>query len=781
MAQKALSQETTGASALDLHLSRPGRDEAEDLARLASLLAPRAKAALSLDSSDPSVLAKALPYLGGRAILNSASLEDAEKARAVFSLAAEFGAAVICLALDEAGPAKTIKDKVRVCRNLYDMATGEFDLSPEDLFFDPLTFTIAAGGDAATTIAAIGEVKKACPGSFAILGVGNISYGLPRKIRSAVTSLFLQAAKSAGLDAAILDTGGIPSPKVIAPALRVAALCALGLSDLGPGTAGGASEAASVNAVSGEVEDRLGPLLEYAASLDAAASGVGTGLSSSTSAGADKKPKNAAGGATEASATGAPTSPEASLAAALSRGDQKASEKSALALLEAKGHEALMGEVTAAMAESGRLWAEGKISLPLVLRSAEAARKALAPLADLKTEVSKGKIVMATVKGDLHDIGKNIVAAILACSGWEIVDLGTDVPTQKIIEASRQNDVVAVGLSGLLTRSLGEMKKTCAALHEDASDRLVLCGGAAVDPRYVEKELEPQHPGLVLTCKDAFEASRVLETFSRGAKNLAPKPAGREPEKKSPKGSAIIPSQSQAYHPAATGAQKPLQFDFGPLAEALNAKWLFHSLWAYRSEEIDKAKEELRRLLTEIEPILKPSLVYGHFPCRRLSGEKDRLLLGEPGNGLELVFPREEGGFKRSLADYFHPEGDMMPIFAVTIGKEVSDRAARLKEEGKYEEYWKLHGLGSALAEAAARLAHEKIEEEIRAAGGPVRARRYSFGFPACPGTEYQRAVLDLLGADRINLDVTSGHQLVPEHSITAFMVPREDAAYFDA
>jgi 5-methyltetrahydrofolate--homocysteine methyltransferase len=753
MADKALLQEKTGAAAIDIHLSRAGRDEASDLERLVRLLSSRSNAALSLDSSDPAVLARALPYVGGRPLLNSTSLEDIDKARRVFELAFEFGAAVVCLALDGAGPAASVQDKVGICRKLYDMATREYGLSPDSLLFDPLTFTIAAGGDPATTIQAIGAVKTACPGSLSVLGVGNISYGLPRQVRSAVTAIFLEKAMQAGLDAAILDTGGVPDLGTIDPDLKRAALQALRFE--------------KTDQAPEDAADALEGLLEWAAAHS-------------------KSPPVPAPPTRQHTDEGGPGSVGTALAAALARGDARSAEKEALLFLETEEPATLMALVTESMAESGRLWNEGILSLPLVLRSAEAAKRALAPLADSDKKEAKGTIIMATVKGDLHDIGKNIVAAILACSGWNIVDLGTDVPTSQIVEAARQKSVVAVGLSGLLTRSLAEMKKTCTALNQEGIACLVLCGGAAVDPRYVERELEPQHPGLVKTCKDAFEAARVLaelvlkenKSEAKGKTPAHPAPPFLS-EQAAPKGSAISPPSKQAYRPLLTGAQAPRSLEFSRLVKALNERWLFSTLWAYRGEELASSKGELRRLLAEVEPILCPAMVYGHFPCRRLS--PDLLLIGEPNKSTELLFPRETGGHRRSLSDYFCAEGDMMPIFAVTIGRELSDQAIRLKEEGRYEEYWKLHGLGSALAEAAARLAHERIEDEIRAGGGPGKARRYSFGFPACPGTEYQRVILDLLGAERINLDVTAGHQLVPEHSITAFLVPREDAVYFDA
>ena len=768
MADKALAQEGSGASAIDLHLSLAGRDETADLVRLVALLAPRTQAALCLDSGDPEVLARALPLVGGRPLLNSTSLEDPARARRLFALAAEFGAAVVCLAMDSAGPARTVAEKVRICRELYDMATIEFGLSPQALLFDPLTFTIAAGGDPKATLEAISAIKAACPGALTVLGVGNVSYGLPKSTRAAVTSLFLEAAVAAGLDAAIMDTGGIPSPESIDPELRRAAAIALGL-----GGGGSGSDIASGAAAPGDAApaDPLEALLAWAADKGKAGSGA------SPKPAVDAEPEN-------------PTDPASALTAALSRGDSARAEIEGKRLAEAEGADRLTSLVTASMAESGRLWNEGLLSLPLVLRSAEAAKRALAPLATSASGKAKGSIVMATVKGDLHDIGKNIVAAILACSGWRVVDLGTDVPAASIVEAARSNEAAAVGLSGLLTRSLNEMKGICETLHASGSKSLVLCGGAAVEPSFVSREVEPKHPGLVRACADAFEAAVVLDEFMArrgdGDQGEVPAPAPKAPPKAGFRGSPIQPKTSPAFEPPYWGASEPLDIPFGELLPLLERKVLYSSRWGYRREEGEAAERELARLLPEAEKLAEPKAIYGYFRCARV-GETELAVQSPDGRvSLDLPFPVETGGHRRTLAAYFSPGGDAIAFFAVTAGRGIAEAARALKDQGKLEAYWHLHGLGSSLAEAAAQWAHDQIARDLAAAGAPARGRlkagrRYSFGFPACPGTEYQAPLLRLLGASRIGLAATPGHQLDPEHSVTAFVIARPDAVYFDA
>ncbi len=752
MADKALMQEGSGASAIDIHVSRPGRDESADLEKLAALLSQRAQAALCLDSSSPDALARALALIGGRPLINSTSLEDPEKTRKVFALASEFGAAVVCLAMDACGPARDIADKVKICRSLYEIATREFRLSPMDLLFDPLTFTVAAGGDVASTIDSIEAIKKACPGSLTVLGVGNVSYGLPKIVRPAVTSLFTQAAVKAGLDSAIIDTTGIPKPESLDPVLGAAALRALGLGQ------------------TREESDSLDELLAWAAEH-----------------GQDKR--SAAAPTDPTPASGLPADTSSLLSAALMRGDSAESEIAGKLLLQEGGPNLLSSVVTAAMTESGRLWNDGLLSLPLVLRTAEAARRALSSLAASTGSAAKDVVIMATVKGDLHDIGKNIVSAILACSGRRIVDLGTNVQAAAIIDAAREHGAVAIGLSGLLTRSLAEMKGICETLHSLNMNIPVLCGGAAIEPAFVAREMEPMHPGLVRACADAFEATTVLDEYAQARSTISSvtskSPSRAAPDTQKSAGSPIIPRQEPAFEAPFLGTSPPIDIPFQELLGYLDKKTLFSSRWGYRQKDFPLAKKALEEVLHEAKSLASIRAVYGYFNCRRAEG--NTLVIDIPArNGqdsikktFDLPFPAEADGHKRSISTYFSTERDAVAFFCVTVGPGIAEAARDLKRQDRLEDYWRLHGLGSALAEAGAALIHDRIAEELAMAGVKTRGRRYSFGFPACPGVEYQGALLELLEASRIGLSVTSGHQLNPEHSVTAFIVARPDAIYF--
>ncbi len=780
-ADLALAQEESGAHALDLHLARPGRDEAADLSVLAGRLAGTARAALSLDSPDPEVLAAALPRVGGRPLLNSANLEDEDKARRVFRLARRFGAAVVCLALDGGGPAREVTEKVRVCRTLYDLALEE-GLSPEDLYFDCLTFSLASEtggfeGAASRTLEAIPRVRAACPGSSTILGVGNVSFGLPRPLRPPVTSVFLAAARSAGLDAAILDPG-LPEPGAVDPGIRAAVELLLSGQHVGPEAraaaldsllvrAPGSAEAAPPEASGSTPQDRLRAAVlrgEAGAAVRAAREAADTSQDPEGAGAPDKRPADA----------GPPgAAPVTSL-------------------------------VADAMSEVGARFAAGDLPLPRVLRSAEAAQAVLGELADREGTAgpARGTVVMATVKGDLHDIGKNLTALILAGSGYRVVDLGVDVGTGRLLESVRAEKADALGLSGLLTRSLEEMRKAARALEEEGLDTLLLLGGAAVDRRYVEAELSPLRPGRVRACADAFEALEILAadrspaggpaavTGSEDSPFLRP-PADPGPTRNrtaAPAGRAVPAGAGAPIpgpRPAAAGAPpfrgSRIADELAPeeLLSALDRKTLLQVRWGYGRNRTEEARDAFDRVVEFVKSrgLIRAAGAYGYFSCVHRG---DGLLSVEDGRGgrREFPFPVYPEGKIRTVASYFDDPGSVFPAFAVTAGPEFSRAAAELRASGAQEEYFHLHGLAAALAEAAAEILHARIGRELETAGAGTRGRRYSFGFPGCPGLESQGDLLDILGADRIGLGITEGHQLTPEFSVTAFVVPRPDAEY---
>jgi len=356
------------------------------------------------------------------------------------------------------------------------------------------------------------------------------------------------------------------------------------------------------------------------------------------------------------------------------------------------------------------------------------------------------------------------------------------VSAAAITDAAARHGAVAIGLSGLLTRSLTEMKSICEALEASGSKSLVLCGGAAVEPSFVAREVEPKHPGLVRACKDAFDAATVLEAFMDSeSSGLTKEPSraniGRPDARRS---RPIEPKTNPAFEPPFIGPSEALSIPFAELVALMERKVLYSSRWGYRRDEYDEAERELEGLLPEAERLAAPMAVYGYFPCKRAGETILTVQSADRQKVLELPFPAEKEGAHRTIAAYFSPEKDAIAFFAVTAGQGIARAARTLKDEGKLEAYWRLHGLGSALAEAAAEWAHDRIAADLAAAGAQTRGRRYSFGFPACPGTEFQDPLLELLAASRIGISATPGHQLDPEHSVTAFVVARPDAIYFE-
>lgn len=803
----ALAQEEAGAHALDLHLARPGRDEAADLGALAGRLIGSARAALSLDSADPEVLASVLPLVGGRPLLNSANLEDEAKARRVFRLARRFGAAVVCLALDGRGPARSVPDKVEVCRALYASALSE-GLNPEDLYFDCLTFSLASEtggfeGAAARTLEAIPRVKEACPGSSTILGVGNVSFGLPRSLRPAVTAVFLEAARAAGLDAAILDPG-LPDPKTVDPAVRSA------VETLIRDAADAETRAAALDALLARAP---GPAEPAPAETPGSAPSdrLRASILRGEAAAAVRAAREAAGLPPAGPETGEPGSRGSASGGSPREPSGPPGETTAVTAL-----------VASAMSEVGTRFSSGDLPLPRVLRSAEAAQAALGALAS-GAAVSgplRGTVVMATVKGDLHDIGKNLTGLILEGSGYRVVDLGTDVGTERLLDAARAEGAVALGLSGLLTRSLEEMRKTARALGESGPDVLLLLGGAAVDRRFVEAEVEPLLPGRVRACADAFEALRALSAGPRPespSPSAAPEgrsaparygfsaadPAGRAARAEEaaplpgarpsagPAGAAPSPGRTPrpGDSPApASGPGRRFPFPGSRVAEDLSTEDLFEALdrrtllqvrWGFGRRRNEEAEEAFARIsgLVRSRGLCRAAGVYGYFPCEHRGGGL-LAVYDDRGGTREFRFPAAGGTGNRTVAAYFDGPSAFVPVFAVSVGAELPRAAAKLRAEGAHQEYFLLHGLSAALAEAAAEVLHQRIGRELVASGTGVPGKRFSFGFPGCPGVEFQGELLRLLGADRIGLGVTEGHQLTPEFSVTAFIVPRSDARY---
>ena len=780
MVALARDQEKSGAHALDVCVAYVGRDEVEDARQVVERFRGEVRLPLVIDSTQPEVMEAALKRIGGRCVLNSINLEDGEeRARQVLTLARDFGAAVVALTIDEQGMARDTAQKLAVARRLYDLATGEFGLAPEDLIFDMLTFTVCSGDPdlrnaAVQTLDAIEQLKADLPGVYTILGVSNISFGLKPKSRHALNSVFLHMAVERGLDMAIVEA------KKIVPLNRLdqrtRELAEDLLLDRGDGDTLGAYmkhfEAVKV-AASEEQEEDTRPLPEriHAKVVD-----------------------------------GDRTDMELLLATALTRH----------APLE------IINEMLIpAMGEVGELFGSGQMQLPFVLLSAEVMKHAvsiLEPLMEKSDASHRGTIILATVKGDVHDIGKNLVDIMLSNNGYRVVNLGIKVPVEEMIRAYTEEQADAIGMSGLLVKSTVVMKENLAELRRRGLNPPVLLGGAALTRRYVNQDLREDYGPKVAYAKDPFEGMDLMARATAGELD-APAPA---PQKKPASDIPTLAEMREKRRGALTFSAPPegivahtpptppfwgtreVEMTIESVLPLINEDVLFRARWQYLRRKLDDAaykeiiETQVRPMFEKLkeqvsaEGLMSPRGVYGYLPCR---AEGNALVVLDGPGGSErarLQLPRQLKPPHHCIADFFQggEAGDVLACFVVTVGQEVSHRIKELYEAHAYRDYLHLHGLSVDTAEATAERLHQIIRHELdihhqdaESAEDLFRCRyqgcRYSFGYPACPDLDNQRLLFDLLEPGRAGVSLTSSLQMVPEQSVSAIVTHHPSARYF--
>jgi 5-methyltetrahydrofolate--homocysteine methyltransferase len=782
------------AHLVDVCVDYVGRDGTRDMDEVASRYATAVPLPLVLDSTEPQVLEAGLERLGGKCLLNSANLEDGEHEGSrfdrVMSLAREHGAGVICLTIDEEGQARTRERKLAIARRIRDLATERYGVPAEDLFFDCLALTLGTGleesyGDGVETIEAIRMVKAELPGVHTVLGLSNVSFGLSPGLRHYVNSVFLHECQQAGLDAAILHAGKIlPMAKIPE---RARQLCLdlvwnrrtpdhepLGLLLNEFSDAKGAS--------SGEREDRSGWPVEQRLE-QRIIDGDRTGL-------ADELDEALAGGLP------------------------------ALSIVN--------DVLLAGMRTVGELFGSGQMQLPFVLQSAETMKMAVDHLKPhmpkVEGQTSKGRIVLATVKGDVHDIGKNLVDIILTNNGYEVHNIGIKVPLSSIIEKAREVKADALGMSGLLVKSTLVMRDNLLELNELGAAVPVLLGGAALTRRYVERDLREVYEGRLFYGKDAFEGLRTMDRLMSIERGTEPddgdwgrEPVGREvaaaepaaaPAVPKPRRSPSVALDNPVPRPPFLGSRVARGIALDEIAGWVNETALFRTQWGFRPEKASGESDEDMRVrvrgtfrqqlaAAKAAGVLVPQVVYGYFP---VNGDGDDLIVWEDEartvERCRFAFPRQPAEPFLSIADMFRPvesgEGDVAAFSIVTMGGEVTEAAARLKAEDRYSDYVFLHGLGVEMTEALAELWHHRIREELGIASEDgtlpqvlhkqgYRGGRYSWGYPACPDLEDNVKVAHLLGADRIGLEVSeeTGYQFHPEYSTSAVICHHPQAKYF--
>ncbi len=785
----AVGQVKESAHLLDLSVDYVGRDGVADMAELASRFATQVPVPLVFDSTDPDVMEAGLRRVGGRSVLNSANLEDGDgpgsRADRVFRLAREHGAAVICLLIDERGQARDTEWKMDVARRLYDLAVGRYGLDPGDLLFDALTFPLTTGdeelrGDAMATLEAIRRIKDELEGVSTILGVSNVSFGLRPAARHVLNSVFLHEATEAGLDAAIVHAGRIVPLAAVAPEHRD--ICLDLIYDRrrrGYDPLQALIEAfADVSTVRRVVEDRSGWSVEKRL-VHRIVEGDRTGL-------------------------------EADL-------DEALAGMSALQIVN--------DVLLEGMKVVGERFASGEMQLPFVLQSAETMKAAVAylePHMEKADAGGKGKIVLATVRGDVHDIGKNLVDIILTNNGYEVENLGIKVELAEMLAAAERIGADAIGMSGLLVKSTLIMRDNLEEMARRGLSHIpVLLGGAALTRSYVERDLREVYPGPLFYGRDAFEGLAVMEQIVERRRSGEPDPDfGRTPtrtfpERSRPDGPGVAPPvrspevtvDNPVFEPPFLGSRVVKGIGVDEIATYLNETALFRNQWQYRPEPgeddaafKDRIRRELRRRLADAKAqgLLVPQVVYGFYAA---NADGDELVVWDgPERRSELArfaFPRQRGAPYLCIADFFRPldaEVDYVAFHVVTMGPAVSEEAARLFAEDRYRDYLHVHGLGVEMTEALAEYWHRRIREEWGFADedGPTlrglfrqqyRGGRYSWGYPACPDLEDNATVARLLGAERIGVvcGEETAWQYQPEQTTSALIAHHPQAKYFVA
>ena len=790
----ARAQTRDGAHLLDVCIDYVGRDGIADMREVVSRLATAATLPLVLDSTEPPVIKAGLELTGGRAVINSVNYEDGDgpdsRLARVMPLAREHGAAVIALTIDEQGQARTAEWKVAVAERLIADLTGNWGMRVQDIIVDCLTFPIATGQeetrrDAIETIEAIAELKRRHPAVQTTLGVSNVSFGLKPAARAVLNSVFLAECIRAGLDSAIVHAARIVPIARIPDEQRQVAL------DL-------------VYDRRREGYDPLARLLELFEGVDAA------GLKASRAAELaalplwDRLKRRIIDGER--------VGLQADLDAAL---DQRPA-------LEIVNDVLLDGMKTV-----GELFGSGQMQLPFVLTSAEVMKTSVAylePHMARTDEQGKGKIVLATVKGDVHDIGKNLVDIILSNNGYDVVNIGIKQPISSIVTAAEENDADVIGMSGLLVKSTVVMRDNLAELNSRglAGRWPVLLGGAALTRAYVEQDLAGLFDGQVRYARDAFEGLRLMDAAMAvkrgdpGAKlpelrTRRVRPVSRASAVDGPEASTTARSDISADVPVPAtpflGTEVIRGVPLADYAAYLDERALFMGQWGLKPtrgrggpgyEELVEieGRPRLRMWLerAQTEGLLEAAVVYGYFRC--VSEGNDLIVLGPDGRTeLErFSFPRQRRDRRLCLADFFKPkdsEGtDVVAFQLATMGPRISEATAELFAKNAYREYLELHGLSVQLTEALAEYWHARIRRELGFSGDDpddldgffrvdYRGARYSFGYPACPDLADRAKVVRLLEPSRIGVELSEEMQLHPEQSTDAIVVHHPEAKYF--
>ncbi|MER7552907.1 methionine synthase [Streptomyces anulatus] len=792
--EMARDQIREGAHMLDLCVDYVGRDGVADMTELAGRFATASTLPIVLDSTELPVLRAGLEKLGGRAVLNSVNYEDGDGPESRFAkvsaLASEHGAALIALTIDEEGQARTVEHKVAIAERLIEDLTTNWSIRESDILIDTLTFTICTGqeesrGDGIATIGAIRELKKRHPDVQTTLGLSNISFGLNPAARVVLNSVFLDECVKAGLDSAIVHASKIlPIARLEEEQVKVAL-------DL-------------IYDRRAEGYDPLQKLMELFEGVNMKSMKAGKA--------------------------------EELMALPLDERLQRRiidGEKNGLeadldeALQDTPALDIVNNTLLEGMKVVGELFGSGQMQLPFVLQSAEVMKSAVAhlePHMEKSDDEGKGTIVLATVRGDVHDIGKNLVDIILSNNGYNVVNLGIKQPVSAILEAAEEHRADVIGMSGLLVKSTVIMKENLQELNQRkmAADFPVILGGAALTRAYVEQDLHEIYEGEVRYARDAFEGLRLMDALigvKRGVPGAAlpelkqrrvPKKDVAVLEVEEPEGSvrSDVSITNPVPEPPFRGTRVIKGIPLKDYASWLDEGALFKGQWGLKQartgdgptyEELveTEGRPHLRGWLDHLQSnnLLEAAVVYGYFPC--VSKGEDVILLHEDGSErTRFTFPRQRRGRRLCLADFFRPEEsgetDVIGLQIVTVGSRIGEATAELFAANSYRDYLELHGLSVQLAEALAEYWHARVRSELGFAGEDpedvedmfalkYRGARFSLGYGACPDLEDRAKIADLLQPERIGVHLSEEFQLHPEQSTDAIVIHHPEAKYFNA
>ncbi|WP_425415544.1 methionine synthase [Paenibacillus borealis] len=776
----ARAQVKSGAQVIDVCVQDPDRDETEDIKRFLELVVKKVKVPLMIDTTDPKVIDLALQYCQGKAIINSINLEDGEeKFELVTPLIHKYGAAIVVGTIDETGQAILAKDKLEVARRSYDLLVNKYGLAAEDLIFDTLVFPVGTGdeqyiGSAKETIDGIRLIKEALPSVHTILGISNVSFGLPEAGREVLNSVFLYECTKAGLDYAIVNTEKVE---------RYASIP--------------------------EEERKLAEQLIYNTNDDT--------LSAFVAAFRGKK--------VEKKEKISNLSLEERLASYVVEGTKEGLIPDLDEALKLSGPlEIINGPLMAGMSEVGRLFNNNELIVAEVLQSAEVMKASVGHLEQFmkKDETSvKGRIMLATVKGDVHDIGKNLVEIILSNNGYEIVNLGIKVPPENIIEAFRKEKADAIGLSGLLVKSAQQMVLTAQDLRAAGIDVPIMVGGAALTRKFTKTRIRPEYDGLVLYAKDAMDgldiANRLMNPLERGkieeeVRQEAEAAVAVAPQQPLPELTRAVRSKISADAPVFTPPDLERHvlrnYPLGHIIPYVNMQMLLgHHLGLRGSVEAqlaagDARTVELKETVDDIlhqamlEGTIVPHAMYQFFPAQSSGND---ILIYDPQNPANVLhtftFPRQNVEPYLCLADFLKPVEsgimDYVGFLVVTAGHGVRELSTELKDRGDYLRSHALQAVALEVAEGLAERVHHMMRDTWgfpdpadmtmkQRHGARYQGIRVSFGYPACPDLEDQGPLFKLLSPEDIGVHLTEGFMMEPEASVSAMVFAHPEAQYFN-